>query len=97
MELRPIEEFRHTPLIPISDSLMKKHKEMLERYHRKQFVFEVSKESVINWLLIAGCVGVAGYLIFLILEKEDERTMNFSRLKYQRLMGESEEKPVFKI
>lgn len=41
MELRPIEEFRHTPLIPISEQAMQKHKEMLEEYHRRQFVFEI--------------------------------------------------------
>jgi hypothetical protein len=97
LELRPIEEFRHTPLIPISDAYMKKHKEMLERYHRKQFVFEVSTETLISWGMIAACLGVAGYFIYLILEKEEQRTISFSRLKYQRLVGESEEKPVFKI
>ncbi len=76
---------------------MQKHKEMLERYHRKQFVFEVSTEKVLNWVLIAACLGVAGYMINLILQREEERTVNFSRLKHQRLMGESTEQPVFRI
>lgn len=38
LQLRPIEEFRHTPLIPIADSAMRKYKEMLEEYHRRAFV-----------------------------------------------------------
>lgn len=76
---------------------MQKHKEMLERYHRKQFVFEVSTEKALNWILIAGCLGVAAYMINVILQKEEERTVNFSRLKHQRMMGESSEKPVFRI
>lgn len=76
---------------------MQKHKEMLERYHRKQFVFEVSTEKVLNWALIAACLGVAGYMINLILQREEQRTVNFSRLKHQRLMGESTEQPVFRI
>jgi hypothetical protein len=38
MELRPVEEFRNTPIIPISESAMKKHKEKLEEYHRRQMV-----------------------------------------------------------
>lgn len=29
LQLRPIEEFRHTPLIPISETAMRKYKEML--------------------------------------------------------------------
>lgn len=47
--LRPIEEFRNTPLIPISDRAMRDHKEMLERYHRSGFMFEIKKEALINY------------------------------------------------
>ena len=41
MELRPIKDFRHTPLIPISERAVKEHRDMLEEYHRKQFMFEI--------------------------------------------------------
>ncbi len=47
--LRPIEEFRNTPLIPVSDRLMKEHKEMLERYHRSAFMFEIKRETIANY------------------------------------------------
>ena len=97
MELRPVEEFRHTPLVPISDTAMRAHKEMLERYHRKQFVFEVSTESILNWSLVFLALGVGSYFIYLIMQKEEERTVAFSRLKYQRIVGESSETPVFRI
>jgi len=50
--LRPIEEFRNTPLIPISDRQMREHKEMLERYHRSAFMFEVKKETIANYGII---------------------------------------------
>jgi hypothetical protein len=33
-ELRPLEEFRNTPLIPVSERQLREHREMLERYHR---------------------------------------------------------------
>ncbi len=71
MQLRPIEEFRNTPLIPISETAMKKHKEMLEEYHRRQFVFEIKQESVINFLLIGTAMGVCAYMIYMILQKEE--------------------------
>jgi len=47
--LRPIEEFRHTPLIPISEKIMEEHKKKLEEYHRGGLYFEVKKETVANY------------------------------------------------
>lgn len=70
LELRPVEEFRHTPIVPISESYMKKHKEMLERHHRRQFVFEVSTEKVINWVLVSASLAVGAYMIHMVLQKE---------------------------
>ena len=49
--LRPIEEFRNTPLIPISEKQLNEHKEMLERYHRSGFFFEIKKEAIANYSL----------------------------------------------
>ena len=47
--LRPLEDFRNTPLIPISDRQVREHKEMLERYHRGAFMFEIKKETILNY------------------------------------------------
>ena len=96
MELRPVEEFRHTPIIPIAESTMKKHKEKLEEYHRRQFVLEVSKESVVNFGLFLIAAGICGYLIYLIIENEEEKTVAYSRFKYQRKMG-TIDTPTFKL
>ena len=60
---------------------------MLERYHRKQMVFEVSKESVISFTLMATVCAIGGYMIYLILQKEEERTVAYTRLKYNRRVG----------
>lgn len=67
---------------------MKKHKEMLEEYHRRQFVFEIKQESVINFFLIGTATGICAYMIYLVLQKEEERTVAYSRLKFKRTMGE---------
>jgi hypothetical protein len=42
-------------------------------------------------------LAIGGYLIYLVLQKEEERTVAYSRLKYKRVIGESDEVPVFKI
>jgi len=40
--------------------------------------------------------GVCGYMIYLILQKEEERTVAYTRLKYNRRMG-IQEAPTFKL
>jgi hypothetical protein len=49
--LRPIEEFRNTPIIPVSDGEMRRFKERLENYHREIFYFEVKKETLFNYCI----------------------------------------------
>jgi hypothetical protein len=41
-------------------------------------------------------VGVCGYMVYILLEKEEERTVAYTRLKYNRRMG-IQETPSFRI
>jgi hypothetical protein len=84
MQIRPIHEFRHTPLVPIDEGAMRRHKEMLERHHRKGFVFEVSRESILNYLLVAAAGLVLLYLVRNILKREEENIMWAERRKARR-------------
>ena len=52
---------------------------------------------MINWVLMLAACCVGGYMMYMILEKEEERTVSYSRLKYQRIKGENPDIPVFKI
>jgi len=83
--LRPIEEFRNTPLIPISERQMREHKEMLERYHRNAFMFEVKKETFFNYGLLIGFVYIAYSLFKIVLDKEDQRELAYERMKLRRV------------
>ncbi len=69
---------------------------MLEEYHRRQFIFEIKQETVINFFLVGTAMGVCAYMIYLVLQKEEERTVAYSRLKFKRTMGE-ESQVNFKI
>jgi hypothetical protein len=40
--------------------------------------------------------GVCGYMVYLVLQKEEERTVAYTRLKYNRRMG-IQEPPTFRI
>lgn len=44
-----MEEFRHTPLIPISEKAMADYRRRLEEYHRGGLFFEVKKDTLLNY------------------------------------------------
>ncbi len=46
LDLRPIEEFRHTPVIPISEKDLKDYKKKIEDKNRMGVFFEVKKQTL---------------------------------------------------
>ena len=82
--LRPIEEFRHTPLIPVSQKQMKEFLERVLAYHRRGFFFEVKKETIMNYVILGAAVAMGSYMIRLVLKKEEETGIALERLQIQR-------------
>lgn len=46
LALRPVEEFRHTPIIPISEKELKEHKEKIAAANRKGYYVEIKKDTI---------------------------------------------------
>jgi hypothetical protein len=46
IDLRPVEEFRHTPMIPISDKEMMDHRRKVEEANRKGYYVEIKKDTI---------------------------------------------------
>jgi hypothetical protein len=44
--LRPIEEFRHTPIVPISEKEIRDYQKKIEDKRRAGVYFEVKKQTV---------------------------------------------------
>jgi hypothetical protein len=44
--LRPIEEFRHTPIVPISEKEIREYQKKVEEKRRTGVYFEVKKQTV---------------------------------------------------
>jgi hypothetical protein len=59
-------------------------------------VFEISKESIVNFGMFSLAACICSYMIYIILQKEEERTVAYTRMKYNRQMGINET-PTFKI
>jgi len=46
LDLRPIEEFRHTPVVPIPEKEIKEYKKKIEDKNRMGVYFEVKKQTL---------------------------------------------------
>ena len=46
IDLRPVEEFRHTPIIPISEKDLADHKHKVEEANRKGYYVEIKKDTI---------------------------------------------------
>ncbi|CAD8186188.1 unnamed protein product [Paramecium octaurelia] len=85
LKLRPVEEFRHTPLIPISDRQMREYQEKVEAYHRKGVYLEVSREQLYFASFVAGILYIMFRMFQWVLKKEEESGLQFQRLKLRRM------------
>jgi hypothetical protein len=79
--LRPIEEFRNTPLIPISDRQMSDFKGRLDAYHRRGFYFEVKRETIYNVILVSIAAFIGLQMIRMVLKREEEAGVAIERLR----------------
>jgi hypothetical protein len=49
--LRPVEEFRHTPVIPISEKDLADYKKKVEEANRKGWYLEIRKDKIYFWIM----------------------------------------------
>ena len=47
--LRPVELFRNTPVIPVTDLEISRWKQRIQQYHQNVFFFEVNKSTLFNY------------------------------------------------
>jgi hypothetical protein len=89
--LRPIEEFRHTPVVPISEKDLSNYKKKIEEKNRKGIYFEVKKQTLIYYgYAIIGFIVI--YFVFKYLEKEGEKTHSeIERIRLRRFRYREEE------
>ena len=75
-DLIPIEEFRHTPVIPIPEKDLAEHKQSIENANRRGFIWEVKKSTLIS----IGCM-FAGMILFYYVYKVSSE--NIAQLSYK--------------
>ena len=65
-----MEDFRHTPVIPISDKELRKHKQLIAEKNRKGYYVEIRKDTIYFYTITLLSVGILFYTFLMVNEKQ---------------------------
>jgi len=82
--LRPVEEFRHTPLIPISERDLLKYKQEVEAKNRKDYYVEIRKDTIYFYTISCLTLGMLFYAFLMANEKQMRIKEDLERSKTLR-------------
>jgi len=68
--LRPVEEFRNTPIIPISEKELFKYKQDVEQKNRKGYYVEIRKDTIYFYTIATLTLGMLFYAFLMVNEKQ---------------------------
>ena len=68
--LRPVEDFRHTPIIPISEKDILENKKKIEARNRKGYYVEIRKDTIYFYTIACLSLGIVMYTFLLVNEKQ---------------------------
>ena len=83
--LRPVEDFRHTPIIPISEKDMRKHQESIDQRNRKGYYVEIRKDTIYFYTIASLTLGIIFYAFLMVNEKQMRIKEQIERTKTLRL------------
>ena len=70
VDLRPVEEFRNTPIIPISEKELFKYKQDVEAKNRKGYYVEIRKDTIYFYTIATLTLGMLFYAFLMVNEKQ---------------------------
>jgi hypothetical protein len=83
--LRPVEEFRHTPVIPISEKDLSEHRRKVEEANRKGYYVEIKKDTIYFYMIASLSLGIIVYVFMMMTEKQMQIKRDIDRTKMLRL------------
>ena len=79
--LRPVEDFRHTPIIPISEKDILENKRKIEERNRKGYYVEIKKETIYFYTIALISLGIIFYTFLVMNDKQMRIISDFERNK----------------
>lgn len=85
LDIRKIEEFRHTPIVPISEQSMAHYQQQVKNRKANKFTVVYTMDKFINIALFVTAI-MSGYLIIsYLLRRNDEMMTDFYRKKLAKI------------
>ena len=88
--LRPVEDFRHMPIIPISERDMIEHKKKIEERNRKGYYVEIRKDTIYFYTIACISLSIIMYTFLMMNDKQMRIKQEIERtntLKYKANRG----------
>lgn len=70
VDLRPVDEFRHTPIIPISEKDLLANQRKIEERNRKGYYVEIKKDTIYFYTIALLALGTILYTFLMVNEKQ---------------------------
>ena len=68
--MRPVDEFRHTPIIPISEKDLMENQRKIEERNRQGYYVEINKDTIYFYSIALLTLGTIFYTFLMINEKQ---------------------------
>ena len=85
--LRPVEDFRHTPIIPISEKDILANKKKIEERNRKGYYVEVKKETIYFYTIALISLSIIFYTFLVINDKQMRIVTDMERSRTLKIKG----------
>jgi hypothetical protein len=85
--LRPVEEFRHTPIVPISEKELEDYKQKIAAANRKGYYVEIKKDTIYYYTIALMALGTIAYTFFVVNEKQMKIQYDLDRTKVLKRKG----------
>ena len=87
--LRPIEDFRHTPIIPISQKDIQDYAKKVEERNRKGYYVEIKKDTIAFYTIAIISMSVVFYTFLVVNDKQMRIKQDIERTRTLKLKASS--------
>lgn len=82
--LRPVEDFRHTPIVPISERDILENKKKIEERNRKGYYVEIKKDTIYFYSIAMLSLGIVFYTFLIANDKQMRIKQDIERTRTLR-------------
>ncbi len=83
--MRPVDDFRNTPVIPISEKDLADHRRKVEEANRKGYYVEIKKDTIYFYAIASLSLGIIIYAFMMMTEKQMQIKRDIDRTKMLRI------------